>query len=295
MTTNKTTRTGSSLIHTPQNCPRELMLKLQFSEEATDRMMRVRRALPYLEEQEARLPALDARKLWERIGKPHKQFRFWADQCIKPQLPNEEITSLEIPGPKGGKPAKEYTLSRSLAAQLAMQARTPEGAEVRLYFLDMERLAVRLAEHSHARAGLLIRTDNAATHHFRMLAGDAAKTGLINKGAVSAAATELERGLKRRVCEILTGRSTATWRETFGKGVRDVINGADLDTYARAYDMALSLHKAGIRESAELERCLKAFSGAVPFEGYALAAPVAKPAAVSLSTSALLDSLSTEF
>ena len=53
--------------------------------------------------------------------------------------------------PTKTKPKKVYTLSRDLAAELAMQANTPEGADVRRYFLLMERCAVRLSEFNQTR------------------------------------------------------------------------------------------------------------------------------------------------
>lgn len=47
-----------------------------------------RRSLPLAEDRKQ--PCLDARKLWERIGKPHGAFRKWADHYIKPLLERQE-------------------------------------------------------------------------------------------------------------------------------------------------------------------------------------------------------------
>ena len=68
----KTKRTGVSLTHTAADCPKSLYLTLGFSEEQASRMMAVRRILPIVENR--RQPVIDARKLWEAIGKPHGRF-----------------------------------------------------------------------------------------------------------------------------------------------------------------------------------------------------------------------------
>lgn len=67
------------------------------------------------------IPQIDARTLWERIGKPYGQFRCWAEYYIKPRLPNAEIIPSQVGGHRG-RPRIEYRLSPRLAALLATQS-----------------------------------------------------------------------------------------------------------------------------------------------------------------------------
>lgn len=64
----KSKRTGKTFNYTPADCPKHVMLTLGFTEEQTTRMTKVRRILPFVESRTA--PCIDARKLWENIGKP---------------------------------------------------------------------------------------------------------------------------------------------------------------------------------------------------------------------------------
>ena len=66
----------TSVVLDLNHAPRfDLVHRLGFTEEQADRMIRTRRVIPYLEEVEARLPSIDAERLWSRIGKPYKRFR----------------------------------------------------------------------------------------------------------------------------------------------------------------------------------------------------------------------------
>jgi len=44
--------------------------------------------------------------------------------------------------PKGGRPSKEYMVSMSMAKELAMMERNAKGKEARLYFIEMEQVAL---------------------------------------------------------------------------------------------------------------------------------------------------------
>lgn len=87
----KTKRTGKSLLETSNTVSTATMLTLGFSESQAKRMMRVRRTLPMMEDSKA--PCIDARKLWEHLGKPHKRFNMWADSYIKPILGSNSINA----------------------------------------------------------------------------------------------------------------------------------------------------------------------------------------------------------
>ncbi|GEM_PF-835896 len=247
-----TKRTGASLLHTINDAPTATIEKLGFTHEQAARMVRVRRVLPLVENNKA--PQIDARKLWDRIGKPHKQFNKWADHYIKPLLnrpePFGEISPKVTSGTKG-RPRQDYTLSRDLAAQLAMQANTSEGEDIRAYFLDMERLALRLSEHMGIRVTAIVNTDNKVTHTLTKQAAQAVKSGEL-EGPVRMLAMDEERWLKSLVCKVLTGHDTNHWRETFGKGVRDVLAPKDLQHYSKCYETAWALVNAGERDEAKL-------------------------------------------
>ncbi|MEJ8809430.1 antA/AntB antirepressor family protein [Variovorax ureilyticus] len=239
-------RDGRSLISTINTVPTSTMLTLGLTPSQAERIIRVRRVLPLVEDRRA--PCLDARKLWERIGKPHRRFRDWAAAYIKPLLAagelSAEISALTVPA--RGTPRTDYMLSRYVAAQLAMMANTREGADIRDYFLDMEDLAQRLAVHLGVRVTAIVETDREVTHMMRRRAGDDAKAGRIPKAAVRPKATEREKRLKDTVCFVLTGHRAGWWRETFGRGVRDVLDTADAALYAKCYESALAAIGSGL-------------------------------------------------
>lgn len=256
-----TKRTGDSLRQTPNTASTATMLTLGFGEPQAARIIRVRRVLPFVED--SKTPLIDARKLWEKIGKPHKRFRDWADHYIKPLIGKAEL-SAEISAlttPARGTPRTDYLLSRDLAAHLAMQANTSVGEEVRSYFLDMERLAVRLSEHMGIRVDAIVSTDNRLTHTLTKRAAEQAKAGHLPCASVGAVAMERERLVKAIVCEVLTGHSTGYWRDTFGKGVRDVLDTDDALLYSQCYETACSLITGGIALRAIIETILRASYG----------------------------------
>jgi anti-repressor protein len=238
----KTKRTGKSLLETSNTASTATMLTLGFSESQAKRLMRVRRTLPMMEDSKA--PCIDARKLWEHLGKPHKRFNMWADSYIKPLLFTDgftaEISALKVQ--VRGTPRTDYKLSRDLSASLAMMARTSEGNEIRQYFLDMERLAVRLADHMDIRVDAIIGTDNKVTHQAYVGAGNAAKKGIIRRSEVADEAKKLEIRIKSIVREVLSGFSREKYISLFGnRSLRDVLDTQDLHIYAQCYELARSL------------------------------------------------------
>ena len=247
-----TKRTGASLLQTINDATTATIVTLGFRPEQAARMLRVRRVLPLLEDTKA--PHLDARKLWERIGKPHGRFNDWAGHYIKPLLnrpePFTEISVKVTPGARG-RPRQDYTLSRDVAAHLAMQANTPEGEDIRAYFLDMERLALRLSEHMGIRVTAIVGTDNKVTHTLTRRTAEDAKAGKL-EGPIRVVSMDRERLLKTTICEVLTGQSANQWRETFGKGIRDVLDPMDLLHYSKCYETAWALVNAGERSKAKL-------------------------------------------
>lgn len=255
----KTKRTGKSLALTPNNCPKAELVTLGFTEEQAQRMMNTRRVLPIVENRKA--PCMDARKLWERIGKPHGRFNMWVDHHIKPLLGNDsgfaEIAAKVTKG-ETGRPRADYALSRDIAAHLAMMANTPEGRDVRDYFLDMEDLALRLAKRLPVRVAALISTDSELHHHCIKKAAEAAKRGDIKRDLTVVVATDWGRSIKSLVCEVLTGYAASYWRTALGgkRGIRDVLTTDDLVLYSRCYDVATSLFRAGYTDRKVLKEAL---------------------------------------
>lgn len=236
----RTKRTGKSLLETINNVSTSTMLTLGFGESQAKRMIRVRRILPLMED--SKVPCIDARKLWEQIGKPHTRFNMWADFYIKPLLNtngiNAEISAKVTQGIKG-RPRTDYTLSRDLASHFAMQANTKEGYEVRCYFLDMEKLAVRLSEHMGIRVDAIIETDNKVTHQARIGAGNAAKKKIISKGAIGNEAKMREVKIKATVREVLSGYTSPVFKDIFGnRNFREMLGTKDLAQYSKCYEAA---------------------------------------------------------
>jgi anti-repressor protein len=268
----KTKRTGRSLVETIDNASTKTMLTVGFTEAQAARVISTRRVLPLVED--AKQPCIDARKLWEKIGKPHGRFRAWVDHYIKPLLErpgtNAEISAKVSQGTKG-RPSKEYTLSRDVAATLAMQANTLEGDDIRQYFLDMERLAVRLSEYFTVRADAIVETDRILTNFTRKRAGDQAKVGTIPKGAVKTVALECEKRVKSLACEIVTGKPPKHWRELLGgvRTVRDALDQRDLRQYQKCYDFLVDLLQSGVESVASLvETATTVYGGKVDMDKY---------------------------
>lgn len=255
-------RTGDSLRENIDNASTSTMLTLGFGEKQAARIIRTRKVLPLVGDHKT--PQIDARKLWEKIGKPHGRFRDWAAHHVKPLMERPELSAeiSAVTTPARGTPRQDYTLSRDIAAHLAMQANTPEGEDIRTYFLDMERLALRLSEHMGIRVDSIVETDRQVTHMFTKLCAQDAKAGKLPRNEVKPTALAKERLLKATVCEALTGHLPAYWRDTFGvRSLRDVLDTQDLATYDHCYATAHAIVNGGIRDKATVVRILRASYG----------------------------------
>lgn len=249
-TKRKPVRNGRSLILTHANVPERQLIDFGLSEEAAKRAMRVRNFLPYVED--PTFKCIDAKDLWSRIGKPHGRFRAWADHYIKPLLLrpsiSAEISALLVKS-KSGSPTKKYILSRSQAALLALQADTPEGEEVRLYFLDMESIVFKLSEYNLSRVHVPLKVDNRMAHAAFKRKPERAP--------------DHERMMKSYVCKVLTGLSAKEVQLKYRMGIRDVLrNHPDyLDMYSEAYTMGVAMYEAGKMWEADIEPLLKQLYG----------------------------------
>lgn len=273
-----TKRTGASLLHTINDAPTLTICKLGFTPEQAARMIQTRRILPLSDD--SKVPQIDARKLWARIGRPHRRFRNWAAHYIKPLLdrpqPFAEISAKVTPV-RTGRPRTDYTLSRDTAAHLAMQANTPEGADIRDYFLDMERLALRLSEHMGIRVSAIVGTDNKVTQTLTRRAAEQHKAGNLS-GPAKVIVLDREQRLKAIVCEVLTGHPPAYWRDTFKvRSIRDVLDTGDMLVYSQCYESAWAAVNAGLGSKEQLTKFLsRSYGGKVSPTKYLQAAAQAK-------------------
>ena len=243
-------RTGRSVaFEDPNKIPTRALRDMGYPEEVVELITTVRRVLPVVVD--PMVPQIDARKLWEHIGKPHGRFRDWADHYISPLLPSAGISALGIVGSRGGSPRKEYTLSRDIASTLAMQANTDEGDRIRWYFVTMERVVLRLEDRNATRGQRLAALDNSVYHNaFKTLHDSEGLTG----HALKHAATELEKTVKSQVAQILTGHRAGDWRDAFGRGIRDVLDVPDLTKYEQCYTMVEGLVTAGVLDEATIQK-----------------------------------------
>lgn len=266
--TSKTKRSGRSFNHTADKCPKTTLLTLGFNEGQAKRMMRVRRTLPYVKDR--RVPCIDARKLWNQIGKPHAQFNKWIERGAKELLDdfaqNSEVAIRHVS--TRGRPRIDYTLSRDCAVHLAMMARTPEGKEVRSYFLDMEELSMKLLAHNPLRCTELAAIDSRVTHLTTVRAGKKAKAGELPRARVRQEALETERRLKRLVCNTLTGLSPSEWKAKVGKPIRDSLTTEDLSQYNRAYESASAMYAGGMTLSAIEETLRSPYGDTIVVDEY---------------------------
>lgn len=231
-------RTGASLMHTVQTCPAAVAVQVGFTEEQAARIVQVRRVLPYAENRTE--PNLDARKLWERIGKPWGKFASWVDSEARTiSVFTEKGQVLDVVTPTKGRPRQDYLMSRDCAASLALQARNDAGDSIRAYFLDVEELAVKLVRYGAVRG-----------HKLGELTGKlhslciARSIDLKKQGQHTRPDNLLEDTL-RAVCRALTGHRPSHWQAATGRAFRDNLDAADLDRYVDGLVKALALFALG--------------------------------------------------
>lgn len=234
--------TGSSLMHSVQTCPSATAVTLGFSQEQADRIVNTRRVLPYVEDRNA--PALDARKLWERIGKPEGQFTKWTARGVADLLGEFALKGqvVEVVTPTKGRPRLDYLLSRDCAAHLAMLARTAEGDAIRAAFLDMEELAMKLVTYGPVRGHKLGALGDKLHSLCIGRAHDLKKAADTTKRRTS---EDLKSSTFRAVCRALTGHRPSHWEHATGRAFRDALSPQDLDRYVDALVKALAFFALG--------------------------------------------------
>lgn len=86
-------------------------------------------------------PVVSARQLHQTLG-VKKRFSAWFETNSKLFMENEDFTSVQtgtVVNNGAIKPLQDYALSLDMAKQLAMMSRTIKGAEVRQYFIQVEK------------------------------------------------------------------------------------------------------------------------------------------------------------
>lgn len=272
---------GRSIQTDLNKLPRKTLTSVfGFTEEQAGRMMKVRNMLPFHEDIGRTTPDHSARKLWELIGKPYGRFNAWAEDYIKPMLDPETFTGkaakdftgdfsaqvVRIYEETKGRHKVDYLLSRDVASDLAMLARTPEGADVRAYYRDMEECNLKLEHYRPIRKDQLTKIDREVYHAAVSLTGS------------KLFAEETRKFLPSMVAEVISGMSASEWREALqqvpgakGKGIRDVLDGTDIQTYRDAYLFASSLFRTGMTDRDQIESLVRQmYSGSIDPSMYSL-------------------------
>ncbi|NQI71958.1 oxidoreductase [Streptococcus suis] len=86
-------------------------------------------------------PIVSARQLHQTL-EVKKRFSAWFEVNSKLFIENEDFTSVQtgtVVNNGAVKPLQDYALTLDMAKQLAMMSRTTKGAEIRAYFIQIER------------------------------------------------------------------------------------------------------------------------------------------------------------
>lgn len=262
----KQTQNGRSLkLNIEDVTTKNLVDICDLTYEQAERIINTRRVLKVQGDDDTD-PQIDARKLWVKIGKPWKRFNDWAEHYIKPQIKGAEktvasndeksFTGKTVKGSDAqiemfyeetkGRPKINYLLSRRVAAKLAMQANTEEGEAIRDYFLDIEKIAMKLYRVRILRAEALSVHDKAI--YRAVVSGE---------GGNRDRAEKAQKDVRNMIPEVLSGHGASWWHEQFGKGVRDVLCNEDLIVYDQAMSLVAGLMKGGIRNKKQIRHMVE--------------------------------------
>lgn len=231
-------RDGRSVTHTPSDAPRKALLASGLSEYHADLLMKYRRPFPPTPDVYA--PVHSARKLWERVGKPHGRFRDWADQAIAPLIPSAEISALSIPS-KRGSPTKDYLLSSHIAEIILAKVNNAEGRELIEFMWAASRAFVTIGARNDVRGASLIELTSRIRGRRIAQCIDAG----LSTDEAKAAADAFNIRMIVVVTEILTGHAPSHWLDVFGDRIRDVLNTADMTRYTDAFKLIEAIVTVG--------------------------------------------------
>ena len=262
----KKSQDGRSLKLNIENVSTKNLVEIcDLTYEQAERIINTRRVLK-VQGDDSTDPQIDARKLWVKIGKPHKEFRKWAEDYIKPILEGAEKSPAskdqvkpftEVTGRTNQK-RTNYYLSRDVAAEFAMMARTEEGHQIRRYFLDIEKIAMKLYRVR------VVRSDSLSAHDKAIY-----RAVVSGEGGNRERAEKAQKDVRNMVPEVLSGKDAGWWRDEFGKGIRDVLSNDDLITYDKAMELVSQLIKGGIRKKGQIKQMVESnYGGAIDIQDY---------------------------
>lgn len=106
---------------------------------------------------EAEQPTVSARELHEQLH-IETPFKKWIDRMCDYGFEESKDFWTKMSKSTGGRPSTEYELSIDMAKQICMIQRSPEGKQIRQYFIDLEKAwntpeqimarALKMANHS---------------------------------------------------------------------------------------------------------------------------------------------------
>lgn len=126
----------------------DLIEKLGFSEEQSEKIIKYQKTLPILLGDEN--TKVNARDLWVQLGEPQGHFTDWMNRKVFQKgfernkdyfivRNQKEVIRKTEKNPKGGRPEKEYTLTLDTAKNVALMENTDIGRLTRDYYISMEK------------------------------------------------------------------------------------------------------------------------------------------------------------
>ena len=87
---------------------------------------------------ETEVPTVSARDLYEQL-RIETPFKKWIDRMCEYGFEEHKDFWTKMSESTGGRPATEYEISIDMAKQICMVQRSPEGKQIRQYFIDLEK------------------------------------------------------------------------------------------------------------------------------------------------------------
>ena len=132
---------------------RQLLDQCGFTADETQKILEYQKKLPILNESEEEGFSVNARNLWEQLGKPQGKFADWIKRKIVTKktkggslifVENKDYNTIsqkcEIADTGGYKEILEYYLTIDCAKNVSMMENTDSGALCRRYFILMEQI-----------------------------------------------------------------------------------------------------------------------------------------------------------
>lgn len=123
---------------------------LKMDDESVKAVMKYQRLFPSLLTEDDGL-CVDARKLWNELGKPQSEFNKWIKRKIidKKFVENEDYIKIDNFVAVGNlkRPQTDYKINIDCAKNVSMMENTEKGGQVRKYFIVTEKALKGLQEH----------------------------------------------------------------------------------------------------------------------------------------------------